>query len=90
MRSEQSVLNTQKRLIKELDEVKATLILDLNRAKIDINNLRKQISLEAQLEMINWFLSDEDSIQMTPKLEKRLFNLTKLINSSKEDIFRKD
>lgn len=90
MRSEQSVLNTQRRLIKELDEVKATLILDLNRAKIDINNLRKQISLEAQLEMINWFLSDEDSIQMTPKLEKRLFNLTKLINSSKEDIFRKD
>lgn len=90
MRSEQSLLNTQKRLIKELDEVKATLILDLNRAKIDINNLRKQISLEAQLEMINWFLSDEDSIQMTPKLEKRLFNLTKLINSSKEDIFRKD
>ena len=64
MRSEQSLLNTQKRLIKELDEVKATLILDLNRAKIDINNLRKQISLEAQLEMINWFLSDEDSIQM--------------------------
>ena len=90
MRSEQSLLNTQKRLIKELDEVKATLILDLNRAKIDINNLRKQISLEAQLEMINWFLSDEDYIQMTPKLEKRLFNLTKLINSSKEDIFRKD
>lgn len=85
-----NILETQNRLNKELEDIKNAIVLDLDRAKIDMINIRKKIVLEAQLEMINWFLSDSDSVLMTPKLEKRLFNLTKLAVSTKEDIFKRE
>lgn len=85
-----NILETQNRLNKELDDIRNAIVLDLDRAKIDIANMRKKIVLESQLEMINWFLSDDDSVPMTPKLEKRLFNLNKLVVSTKEDIFKRD